>query len=79
MCSCLSRRPYWDLAHNPGMCPDQEWNWQPLVRRSTLNPLTHTIQSYHDVFNLLFNSVLPRARDTPGVSINTHRHLGSLP
>ena len=31
MCGCLLRAPYWepDLAHNPGMYPDWESNWQP--------------------------------------------------
>ena len=23
---CLSHPPNWDLAHNPGMSPDWEWN-----------------------------------------------------
>ena len=26
----LSRPPIRDLAHNPGMCPDWEWNLHPL-------------------------------------------------
>ena len=26
MCGCLSHAPYWDLAHNPGLCPDWESN-----------------------------------------------------
>ena len=25
MCGFLWRAPYWDLASNPGMCPDWEW------------------------------------------------------
>ena len=29
MCGCLSSAPYWDLACNPGMCPDWELNQQP--------------------------------------------------
>ena len=33
-----------DLACNPGMCPDWELNQQPLVRRPTFNPLSHTSQ-----------------------------------
>ena len=28
-----------DLAHNPGMCPDWESNWQPFGSQPTLNPL----------------------------------------
>ncbi|KAF6130983.1 hypothetical protein HJG60_007907 [Phyllostomus discolor] len=38
--------PTWDLAHNPGMCPDWELNQQPLVHRLALNPLSHTSQGY---------------------------------
>ena len=30
MCSCLKQAPpTGDLAHNPGMCPDWEWNQRP--------------------------------------------------
>ena len=29
---------------NPGMCPDWESNWWPLVYRLALNPLSHTSQ-----------------------------------
>ena len=25
---CLLHTPYWDLARNPGMCPDWESNWR---------------------------------------------------
>ena len=25
---CRSRTPSWDLGHNPGKCPDWEWDWQ---------------------------------------------------
>ena len=28
MSGCLSSAPYWDLACNPGVCPDWESNWQ---------------------------------------------------
>ena len=28
MCGCLPCTHYWDPAHNPGMCPDWEPNWQ---------------------------------------------------
>ena len=34
--------PNWDLAHNPGMCPDWKSNYNPLVCRPALNPLSHT-------------------------------------
>ena len=40
-----------DLARNPGVCPDWEWNGDPLVRRPTLNPLSH---SSHGSTVLLF-------------------------
>ena len=33
-----------DLACNPGMCPDWESNWYPLVCRPALKPLSHTSQ-----------------------------------
>ena len=36
--------PTGDLAHNPGMCPDQGSNSDPLVCRLALNPLSHTSQ-----------------------------------
>ena len=29
MCGCLSCAPHWDLACNPGMCPDWESNQRP--------------------------------------------------
>ena len=29
VCGCLLCTPNWDLAHNPGVCPDWEWNWPP--------------------------------------------------
>ena len=29
MCGCLSWTPTEVLAHNPGVCPDWEPNWQP--------------------------------------------------
>ena len=40
--SCVP--PTEDLACNPGMCPDWKLNWQPLVCRPVLNPLSHTTQ-----------------------------------
>ena len=30
MCGCLWHGPPGDLAHNPGMCPDEELNQRPL-------------------------------------------------
>ena len=29
VCGCLSHAPTRDLAHNPGLCRDWEWNWWP--------------------------------------------------
>ena len=29
MCGCSWHAPYWDLARNPGMCPDWESNQWP--------------------------------------------------
>ena len=40
-----------DLAHNPGMCPDREWNWQPFGSQPALNPLSYTSQGSRLVFN----------------------------
>ena len=36
--------PTWDLAQNPGMCPDWELNWQPFGSHAVLNPLSPTSQ-----------------------------------
>ena len=44
MCGCLLCAPYWGLARNPGVCPDWESNWRPLVHRPALSPLSHTSQ-----------------------------------
>ena len=45
-CVVMSRTPpIGDLACNPGICPDWESNQDPLVRRATLNPLSHTSQA----------------------------------
>ena len=30
--------PTGDLAHNPGMCPDWELNWQPFGSQPALSP-----------------------------------------
>ena len=42
----LSHAPSQDLVHNPGMCCDQELNWQPFgsVCQTIPNPLSHTSQ-----------------------------------
>ena len=34
-----------DLARNPGMCPDWEWNQQPFGSQAGA-PLSHTSQGY---------------------------------
>ena len=39
-----STPPTGDLACNPGMCPDWELSWSPLIHRPVLNPLSHTSQ-----------------------------------
>ena len=31
MCGCLLHAPHWDLAHNPGMCPEWETNLWPFA------------------------------------------------
>ena len=36
--------PTRELAHNPGMCPDQESKWWPFSLQMTPNPLSHTSQ-----------------------------------
>ena len=36
--------PTRDQVHNPGLCPDQESNREPLICWTTLNPLSHTSQ-----------------------------------
>ena len=33
-----------DLAHNPGMCPDQELNQWPFTLQDDAQPLSHTCQ-----------------------------------
>ena len=40
--SCVP--PTGDLACNPGMCPDWESNWHPLVCTPALNSLSNTSQ-----------------------------------
>ena len=45
----IDHLPTGDLACNPGVCPD--WESNLLVRRPALNLLSHTSQSYINVFN----------------------------
>ena len=45
MCGCLLYDSYW--GPGPGMCPDREWNRDPLVHRLAVNPLRHTSQGYN--------------------------------
>ena len=45
MYSVLSNNPTGDLAHNPGICPNWEWNQQPFGLHLVLNPLSHTSQA----------------------------------
>ena len=45
--------PTGDLACNPGMCPDWEWNWQPFGSKAGTQSLSHTSQSCCWVFFLL--------------------------
>ncbi|XP_053522519.1 translin isoform X1 [Artibeus jamaicensis] len=40
----LGTGPCWELARNPGMCPDRESNRDLLVRRPVLSPLSYTSQ-----------------------------------
>ena len=45
MCSASHTPPTGDLAHNPGICPDWEVNWQPFgLQAITLNPLSEPHQ-----------------------------------
>ena len=53
MCGCLSCTPYRDLACNPGMCPDWEWNQQPFGSQAGIQS-TEPHQPEH---SLTFNSV----------------------
>ena len=43
-------RPDWDLAHNPGMCPDRESNRQPLSSQASAQPTKQTSQAMNKVF-----------------------------
>ena len=44
--------PPGDLAHNPGMCPDWEYNQQPSSLQSGAQPLNHTSQGLIFPLNL---------------------------
>ena len=46
ICGCFSCAPYWGPGPLPGMYPDWESNWDPLVLRPALNPLRHTSQGW---------------------------------
>ena len=43
-----------DRTHNPGMCPDREWNQQPFALQDDAQPTDHTSQAkgVFDSFNL---------------------------
>ena len=45
--------PTGHLTCNPGMCPDWESNWRPLVRRLLLNPLSYTRKGFNYTSNPL--------------------------
>ena len=44
MCGCLLCAPCWDLAHNPGMCPDWELNWRPFGLQARTYRIFQTIR-----------------------------------
>ena len=54
MCGCLPHTPTGDLAQNPGMCPDWDRTSDPLVHRTSFNPLSHTSQGYINSFEVEF-------------------------
>ena len=41
--------PTGDLAHNPGRCPDREWNWQPFRSKAGAQPSETTTQNQFTV------------------------------
>ena len=49
--SCMP--PTGDLACNPDLCTDWESNWQPLVHRLALSPMSCTSQGYVVFFRVL--------------------------
>ena len=67
MCGCLSHAPTRDLAHNPGMCPDWELNWRPLICRPVLNPLSPT--SWGSFFTFVLFSLLLTLVDSALLSL----------
>ena len=39
-----------DGTHNPGMCPDGEWNWRPFALRDNAQPFElHPSGQKHDL------------------------------
>ena len=52
--------PNWDLACNPGMCPDWESNQRsdPLLHRPALSPLSHTSQGQIYFCTFVFQPVI---------------------
>ena len=50
--------PTGDLASDPGICSDWQWNQQPSGSQVVLNPLSHTHHGTHCFFNGLL-LVLP--------------------
>lgn len=42
--SCSHMHLIEDTTPNLGKCPNQEWNWSPLVHRTMFNHLSHTDQ-----------------------------------
>ena len=49
-----SNTPTRDQTHNPGMCPDQEWNLGPFPLRKTPNPLSHISQGRAHLLEVTF-------------------------
>ena len=48
--------PTGDLAHNPGLCPDWELNWQHSGSPLALNPQSYTSQGLALHFHTLLSS-----------------------
>ena len=45
--SPLVHAPTGDQTQNPGMCPDQEWNQQPLALQDNTQPPQTTVEGQH--------------------------------
>ena len=54
MCGCLSHTPDWGLAHNPGMCPEWESNWQPFGSQASAQS-TEPHQPGQNSYSLLYS------------------------